>query len=268
MVWFGKPHPSLSRWVKEYWSWENVSSDDLPWIFPSYEPELVLHWGTPPVVVREDLSEVPLTRIHWVGPQTKRWKIKSETTLHLVSVRFFPGALYERFSISGEELVNEFEDAAARFSSDVDFPLPSMEPSLLTESLNSLILSMWEKRSEVPDYAKLALVAFMRGETKIDSLAERLRISRKQLNRKFKEIYGLSPKDFKGMHRMLNLIRDPSHYKDRNAKLRLTDLAYQSDYSDQSHLIHDFKSVSGQLPKEWFEFYYKMSHFYNYDLSS
>ena len=269
MTRFFAPSEKLSSYVKEYWVWESVNTKDLPWILPSYGPELVFHLGTPPRVCFDESPQIQLTNVHWVGPQTRRWKLESDFPVQVVSVRFLPGAIYECYSIKGNELTDSFFSAEKYFrGTDIHSfrqDLSVTDKANIPETLNLFLTKNLQNKEDIPPYIRFALIRLMKEPEKITDLANRLQISRKQLDRKFKEVYGLSPKDFRKIHRLLSMIRNPIHYKSRNEHSKLTELAHHFDYSDQSHLIHDFKNISGVLPKEWFDLYEKMSHFYNSD---
>ncbi|MGL5274682.1 DUF6597 domain-containing transcriptional factor [Myroides sp.] len=74
-----------------------------------------------------------------------------------------------------------------------------------------------------------------------------MNISERSLERIFKEHIGMSPKFFSRIMRFqssLNLYRN-------NAFENLTDLTYQSNYFDQSHLIREFKEFTGVSPKKF-----------------
>jgi AraC-like DNA-binding protein len=41
--------------------------------------------------------------------------------------------------------------------------------------------------------------------------------------------------------------------RSQNARMSLTSLAYACGYYDQSHMVHDFKVLTGMTPKHFFE---------------
>lgn len=275
MIQFFPPDDRLKGYIKEYWIWEDIPTNDLPWIFPSYEPELVFHKTEPSVLHTDEIKEIFLEKIHLVGPQNRRWKISSSTRMSLLSIRFYPATIYEMFGISGQKILNSFflpdsiqelgaleevGDEVTRLSNLKLFSFKKLDKIFLD------ILSM-NRGKEIPAYLKFSMAAFMKENTTVEKVAKQFNITRKQLERKFKETTGFSPKEFQRIHRVLELIRNPGSYKNNNIERKLTDLAYNSAYSDQSHMIKDFKSISGILPKVWLQDYEKMSHFYNSNVS-
>lgn len=70
---------------------------------------------------------------------------------------------------------------------------------------------------------------------------------RKQFNRIFSEYVGSNPKEFTRTIRFQRAL----HILEKQPPISLTALAYQCGYFDQSHLIKDFKALSGYTPTEY-----------------
>ncbi|WON93630.1 helix-turn-helix domain-containing protein [Sphingobacterium sp. Lzh-3] len=84
----------------------------------------------------------------------------------------------------------------------------------------------------------------------ITELCEKNAISRTTLNKHFRRHICKTPSEFKKILKFRNAVNKYSSYK---AKNNLTDIAYSVDYFDQSHMIREFKSVTGFSPKAFFE---------------
>lgn len=276
---FLKPPSQFESSVKEFWIWRGVNVHELPWILPSYECEMVFHLGNPPLVETEDRKLIRLPKCHIVGPQTRRWRLLSESDLSLFAIRFYVGGMYSLFSKRGDELQNNFpaigtEQTVSEFSEmNHKFLVHRNSSSEVysEEEMVHLLTSFLDQYpgepSEIPAYIRFALLELTRPSTSIESLSQTLGISRKQLDRKFKEIVGMAPSEYRTVHRLLEMVRNPEHYRKNNPDLRFTDMAQEFHYADQSHFNHDFKRISGSIPNEWFAEYEKMSHFYNHDSS-
>ncbi|MCG6146052.1 AraC family transcriptional regulator [Leptospira bandrabouensis] len=278
-IYFIKPPSHLESSIKEFWIWKEVNVKELPWILPSYECEMVFHLGNPPLVETEDKQVIRLPGVHLVGPQTRRWRILSESNLSLIAIRFYVGGLYSLFSKRGDELQNQFSemkmDSLLGVFSEMKEKILLSENNvsnlLLKDDISTFLTSFLEtypgKAREIPAYIRFALLELTRPNISIESLCQKLGISRKQLDRKFKEIVGMAPSEYRTVHRLLEMVRNPEHYRENNPNLKFTDLAQEYNYSDQSHFNHDFKKKSGTIPNEWFAEFEKMSHFYKGDSS-
>ena len=81
----------------------------------------------------------------------------------------------------------------------------------------------------------------------IPSFASDCNLSRRQLERKFKEFSGFSPKDFFRLVRFKNVLKESEH-----PNKSLAQIAIDSGYYDQAHFNHEFKKYSGYSPREFF----------------
>lgn len=93
------------------------------------------------------------------------------------------------------------------------------------------------------------------GQVKVEEMAERLKVQRRQLERKFSSAVGLSPKQLSKIIRLQAALKQLH----QNTALSLTELAYQNGYFDQSHFIKDFKNFTGMSPKKFYADHLKLS---------
>lgn len=82
---------------------------------------------------------------------------------------------------------------------------------------------------------------------KIKGFCKENQISESKLFRSCLETIGESPKDIKTKYRFRLFL----HHYHLNTNVKLTDLAYLLNYSDQSHLIKEVKKFTGQSPKRF-----------------
>ena len=84
------------------------------------------------------------------------------------------------------------------------------------------------------------------GNLKITMLAQQLKISQSQLERRFRKIVGASPKKFASIVRFRNVLNiAPSESS-------MTQLGLEAGFFDQAHFIKDFKSFTGITPEKYF----------------
>ena len=84
----------------------------------------------------------------------------------------------------------------------------------------------------------------------ITELCKKNHISRTTLNKHFDRHICKTPSQFKKILRFRNAV---NKYASNTTRNNLTDIAYGVDYFDQSHMIREFKSVTGFSPKVFFE---------------
>ena len=87
-------------------------------------------------------------------------------------------------------------------------------------------------------------------EYSIADLAKKYAISRQNLTKHFETNLCKSPSDYKKVQRFRNALKN---YLTKTAKANLTSLSYDLLFYDQSHLIKDFKSLTGMTPKKFFK---------------
>lgn len=85
---------------------------------------------------------------------------------------------------------------------------------------------------------------------KIIEVANKLKISEKTLNRKFKSHLNCTPKHYQKVFLFRKVLED---YISRNGKITLTDLTYKNFYYDQSDLIKSFKTFTNKNPLKLFK---------------
>jgi len=88
-------------------------------------------------------------------------------------------------------------------------------------------------------------------EVSIHELALKYNTSRQNIFKLFKNLLGENPSDFLKIHRFRETLSN------RIASLKnegnLTSLSYESLFYDQSHMIREFKALTGLSPKKFFE---------------
>jgi len=118
------------------------------------------------------------------------------------------------------------------------------------EILSGYIHSLVRQSSTDPDHhIKLALNMIMqaKGNITIKKLRERLYITERTFERRFTKEVGVTPKQFARIVQF-NFSKNQlteKHYPS------LTELSYETGFSDQSHFIRTFKKYTGKTPKEF-----------------
>lgn len=91
-----------------------------------------------------------------------------------------------------------------------------------------------------------------KGNIRIDEVAAQCFIGKRQLERLFDSRMDLSPKQF------VDLIRYQNTWRGISQRQEINELVLQLGYSDQSHLLREFKNYHGITPAEATRFFYRM----------
>jgi len=94
--------------------------------------------------------------------------------------------------------------------------------------------------------ASLNFIIKNRGVISINQLVKYTGYTERHIERKFSEAIGLNPKKFSSIIKLHSFLG----YLKENPK-NFTVIAYEAGYSDQSHLIKEFKKYTGMTPTEY-----------------
>lgn len=190
--------------------------------------------------------------------------------LESVTTPVFPGDLFWGMRISPAACANLLRENPANFSA---LKLIEAErfPHLtdgLTDKLDDCenfdeAIKVFENHLKELDFGRnfcdekieeaLKIIEETSGEIKIAELAERLDLSPRQFERRFKAVSGLTPKQFVRARRIrataVNLVE--------NAEINWAERAAEMGFTDQSHLTHEFVSLTKRSPNSFAQ---KVSH--------
>jgi AraC-like DNA-binding protein len=95
--------------------------------------------------------------------------------------------------------------------------------------------------------AAVGAIRAARGSIRVGELARELAISRDRLEKRFRRAVGASPKQLASILRLRHAV----DLHQRGAKL--TRLAVDAGYFDQSHFIREFRAFTGSAPQRFFQ---------------
>jgi transcriptional regulator GlxA family with amidase domain len=105
-------------------------------------------------------------------------------------------------------------------------------------------------------FEAIELIDLTSGEIRIAELAERVGLSARQLERRFKKASGLSPKQYSRTRR----IRAAAVHLVEQSQLNWAERAAETGFSDQAHLVHEFVSVTKRSPRDFADKVRQISH--------
>ena len=246
-------------------------------------PELALHvrgyngyfesWSQP--VRRRELPSGEVALIISLGPQ---WRlIDPATGISAGTLRTFVAGLDDTYSlveseIPGAAIQVDFTPIGARQLLQLPMHLVSKRTTQLTDLLGSKADRLVEQLVEAPDWHSrfLTLDNFLlsrirgskqptreidwawrelelsRGSLRVEKITEQLGWTRKRLVKGFRDEVGIPPKV---LARVLRFRRALAEFNSHNVA-DFSQLAAGCGYSDQAHMIRDFKDFSGLTPTE------------------
>ncbi|MBO9583224.1 MAG: AraC family transcriptional regulator [Flavobacterium sp.] len=181
--------------------------------------------------------------------------IYSDHEFTLVIVVFQPNGMNQLLQIPAYEFQNSIlnlEDIFDQKGLDLQEKLSEgVNYGQKIELLNHFFKTLLDKKTfsnQLIINTSLDFILAHKGYFSLKQLAGYTNYTERHLERKFKECVGLSPKKFGSvvrLHHFLKLL------KDKTSDVNLTSIGYDAGFSDQSHLIKEFKKHTGITPREY-----------------
>jgi AraC-like DNA-binding protein len=241
--------------VQTYWTGDfNLYAENqfLQSVVPNGCIELIVHLTNDHCELVKDDYWGKSPEFTLIGLQTKPYEVRFNQLVRVFGIRFNPEGIHSIFGVPPAEFTSTFEDSrdvlgkvffdycsGLRESPDVKSRI------LMTDEF---LLRKLSGRNDGFDYVRLASETIRKhqGMISLDQLVKEVPISPRQLQRGFKNKFGITTKEYMRLSR-LNAIQK---YMQSEA-INLTSLSYKGGFSDQSHFIKEFKSLTGRNPRRF-----------------
>lgn len=104
--------------------------------------------------------------------------------------------------------------------------------------------------------ASLDLISKNNGLINVGELVQYTGYNKRHIERKFMEVVGISPKQYSNIIKLNVFLKS---LKENANKSKLIDIGYQAGYYDQSHLIKDFKKITGITPTQYISNFFPLT---------
>ena len=244
--------PSLTGMVQEYWEVEGRLSPFRERVLPNGYTEVMVNLG-PPHQLLTDAGASVWERAWFSGLHQRAIAIESLQGTHLVSARLHPLGALRLFGPAVPRAVNRVVDLEAVLGPSAEelraLLLCADSPEQRFEHLERFLVRYLSSNRApsaiVCEAARRIEVAH--GNLRIASLHADLRVSRKQLWLRFGQELGLSPKAYAQLHRFVWTLARLRESTD----VEWPRLAVAAGYSDQAHLVRDFRRAAFASPTEF-----------------
>lgn len=185
-----------------------------------------------------------------LGFHESNFKVTINASIDEICIIFHPGALRLFSNISYEELTKSDEAFQLLFPKYAgDFLERLFEENNSHKRvlmLENIILKSINKNHLSDKTQEILYLVQQNEELKVGTLARKLSMNESTLYRLFINQIGQSPKSFLRTVRFRKALDGILHFE----KGKLTNIAYQNNYTDQSHFIRDFKEITGESPNQ------------------
>ena len=267
------PRTELRPFVEYIWVLDSTPGREthFPRIPPFGEVELAFHVQDP--FQYQDLAQSPrsVPAAHISGPRTRYFDLLPGDRVGFLSVRFRPGAYHYFYPGSLAELTNnvialedlhgpeilftlerirEARDTATRIGIIEEYLMECLRsresPDLFIQGAMSGLT-----RSILTETAAEPGIAFESGGRATDFLAESLGLSRRTFQRRFKNAFGMSARDYRRLLRFEAMLKDTLRRRAAGDHAELGEQALRFGWFDQSHFNKDFREYMGLAPSDF-----------------
>lgn len=257
------PSAELAAFVKCYWSLTAPKEIEptKQRILPDGCMEMIFHYGDAYLQYLENGIAIIQPKCFVFGQITSPLDIAPTGITEIFSVRFYPEAFTPFTDVAMGTMHNRAVPLATLFGND---GLDLEQEMLLSATTEERIKTVEAFLSKILASGKfidriaqssVALIFELNGQLPINELSQQLQINRRQLERKFSAVIGLSPKQLSKIIRLQTTLKMLLSKQFTN----LTTIAYENDFYDQAHFINDFKEFTGLSPKEFYADNLKMT---------
>lgn len=253
-----QPHSDLESLVKCYWTLEVPAKKDAQRqrILPDGCIELIFILGDDVKRITSGDEFIIQPRAMALGQITEPFFVEPTGYVNSFAVRFYPYGFANFVSTPIKNLTNKETPIELLFG---ERPSKELEQKIIQatdtkkriEIIENFLLSKLTDRVTIDSIVKTTLdtIFLTGGSTAINAIFKDGLSKRRQLERKFLKLIGISPKQLGKVIRLQTALKmllkqQPDSF---------TRIAYESEYYDQAHFIKDFKEFTGTTPKEFLE---------------
>lgn len=250
-----QPHPDLASLISCYWSLEAPASDNpqRQRIIPDGKIEMAFIFGDDIKHYTTENEFVLQPRAFVLGQTLKPFYIEPTGYVNSFSISFYPYGFANFVDVPIKTLANKETTIEKLFGEETAKKLEhEMVQATGTQAriaiAEKFLLGRLSEAATVDTIVKSTVEALLatKGNASISNILKEDPSKRRQLERKFSEQIGISPKQLGKVIRLQSALKMLLSEEAES----LTKIAYESEYYDQAHFIKDFKEFTGISPKE------------------
>jgi AraC-like DNA-binding protein len=234
------PAQDLSFFIEHYWI--------VSWDLRGQEPYVqeTLPYPSVHLVFEKDQTSV-------VGVQTRKFVRLIEGKGRVFGIKFKPGAFYPFVKAS----VSQFTNASTGFCDTFGVDSQALEEAILSHKDEGEMVELAERflRERLPEQDEnvrvinevVDYIITHREITKVDDVASQFSLSKRTLQRLFRQYVGVSPKWVIKRYRLHEVVERLSD----GEVVDWPKIVLELGYTDQAHFIKDFKTIIGITPMEY-----------------
>lgn len=262
-----KPRKSIQKYIKYFWylNCQEIISSEKMRLIPTGTPEILFHlnggYG------KFENNEIVESSIVIIGQQTKFNEYIPSLNRGIISAVvnpvFFSDVIKNSASDCSDFCINSVDvwgKEALELNEKLFLKKTFYEQFELIENFLEKLIYKKDFSEDKLIFSVISEINQQGGNIKLKQLFDKYNISQRQIERKFIDKIGLSPKSFCKIVKL-----QYSLFLAQNSdKLSLTELSYLSNYYDQPHYVKSFKDITGYSPKDFFKICKPVSDYFTY----
>jgi len=240
----------LASYVKRTWSVDSHDQGEVQnfRFYADGYPGLMFQYCDNPLTVN---GVNPLPTLILYGQTISPITLSPVGRHHIITICFYPDVFKRLFGLPANEVTDTCIDMSllpiAKKTGLVERLLQApttQRCEIMEDFVFDLVAS---SKISIDDQIRYAAttISNTHGNTRITDIQKLLGISERTLHRRFEQNIGVVPKVFASICRF----RSAFHAFETGKFDKLSDLAFEFGYADQSHFIRSFKSFTGQTPR-------------------
>ena len=231
------PGPAAAAFIGHYWTLEAAEHGPVQRVVPDGSPELILNLGQPFESCVDGVWRAQ-PRCFVAGQITGPLLLRPAGPCRILGVHFRPHGLAALRGIHANELTGRIAPL-----DDLSRELGALGEINSVRDLESGLLRLARIPADAMVGHAVRELTGSNGTRDIASLARDFGMSTRQLERRFRERVGLTPKVFSRMRRFQSVFAAIE-----NGDSNWAAAAVACGYYDQAHLIRDFREFAGEPP--------------------
>ena len=250
------PNFKLTKWIKLYWFLEGNGKRGLKknkYVLPDGCATIVfILEGS--VKLKAYNNKVLTQGIHIIPPLLRSHPNLFSNDIYLIDIHLNPGIFYKLFNLPVNKLssneVYTFDDVSISIDESIIEKLLLLKDNklLLLNEINEYFYKLFDSVNYLDDHLINNLCNLYK-DGNLDSFYESNNLSTRQIQRRVKNITGLTPKTISRIARFYNILENAN---DSSKNINLKELENVNRITDQSHLIKEFKYFTGVSPSNFF----------------
>lgn len=247
------PFPELRPWVECLWTLSGASppAGAPETIVPDGCMELIVHLGDRFSAVVNGATELQ-PRAFLVGQMNRYLTLVPPAAVETLGVRFRPAGAHSFFPLPMSDLVGDIFPIEALWGGRAESFLDALQTAKSRADrlriVQETLVARIDPRVDVSLQPLIEWILRRRGRVEVGSLPDLTGGSGRTLERRFLRQVGLSPKTFCRIIRVQGIFEML-----RSEAPRWAEIAAECRYFDQSHLIREFRQLTGESPTRFLQ---------------